>query len=245
MMIVWLLIYLFESAFRNYMIDFFFFSCMSVPKLIEPLLPKIWNLCMIDFAVGGENFSFCHDENESLWWNLIFILLFFYDDKHPFKYEWLLWANMFLCLEANQMPLSWPFLLVLSYFYVCYDPFFMVAHFRWKICCVCKKHEYEAHWKWQIYICRETNVAFGECSRWYGSARNSQKGSAIPVHCFMNDMWILSGFSPLCLLILVKEIQIQEIFMDRQVETECNMNHHLPQLALKNPPCLCGILTCN
>lgn len=113
-----------------------------------------------------------------LWWNLknrhgfLFFFFFCYDDKHPFKYkyEWLLWANMFLCLEANQMPLSWPFLLVLSYFYVCYDPFFMVAHFSRKICCVCKKHKYEAHWKWQIYICRETNVAFGECSRWYGSA---------------------------------------------------------------------------
>lgn len=56
MMIVRLLNYLFESAFRNYMIDFFFFSCMSVPKLIEPLLPKIWNLCMKDFAVGGQFF---------------------------------------------------------------------------------------------------------------------------------------------------------------------------------------------
>lgn len=107
---------------------------------------------MKDFAVGGQFFFvmmkmkiFVVEFKKQTW---IFILFFFcYDDKHPFKYkyEWLLWANMFLCLEANQMPLSWPFLLVLSYFYVCYDPFFMVAHFSRKICCVCKKHKYEAH----------------------------------------------------------------------------------------------------
>lgn len=178
MMIVRLLIYLFESAFRNYMIDFFLLLMHVSSKAYWTLTPKIWNLCMKDFAVGGQFFFLSWWKWKFLWWNLknrhgfLFFFFFCYDDKHPFKYkyEWLLWANMFLCLEANQMPLSWPFLLVLSYFYVCYDPFFMVAHFSRKICCVCKKHKYEAHWKWQIYICRETNVAFGECSRWYGSA---------------------------------------------------------------------------
>lgn len=174
MMIVRLLIYLFESAFRNYMIDFFFSSshACQFQSLLNPYSQNLEfvyeRLCFgrsIFFFLSWWKWNF-------LWWNLknrhgfLFLFSFLLRWQTPLQIQ----IRMASLGKYVFVPLSWPFLLVLSYFYVCYDPFFMVAHFSRKICCVCKKHKYEAHWKWQIYICRETNVAFGECSRWYGSA---------------------------------------------------------------------------
>lgn len=45
-MIVRLLIYLFESAFRNYMIDFFLLLMHVSSKAYWTLTPKIWNFCV-------------------------------------------------------------------------------------------------------------------------------------------------------------------------------------------------------
>lgn len=82
MMIVRLLIYLFESAFRNYMIDFFLLLMHVSSKAYWTLTPKIWNLCMKDFAVGGQFFFvmmkmkiFVVEFKKQTW---IFILFFFF-----------------------------------------------------------------------------------------------------------------------------------------------------------------------
>lgn len=71
------------------------------------------------------------------------------------------------------------------------------------------------------------------------------KGFAIPVHCFMNDVDLLSGSQTLCLLILAKRYSEKvDILMVRQVETERrDTNHHLPQLTL-NPSLPVFAVTC-
>lgn len=71
------------------------------------------------------------------------------------------------------------------------------------------------------------------------------KGFAIPVHCFMNDVDLLSGSQTLCLLILAKRYSEKvDILTVRQVETERrDTNHHLPQLAL-NPSLPVFAVTC-
>lgn len=86
--------------------------------------------------------------------------------------------------------------------------------------------------KSQVYMWKETNVAFLECSIWCGNAVVAnfheetdflKKGSAIPVHCFMNDTWILSGSSTLFAHTSLKRINKKvHIFRNGQVETECN-----------------------
>lgn len=67
-MIVRLLIYLFESAFRNYMIDFFSSHACQFQSLLNPYSQKS-GICVWKTLLWEVNFFFCHDENESLWWN--------------------------------------------------------------------------------------------------------------------------------------------------------------------------------
>lgn len=58
MMIVRLLIYLFESAFRNYMIDFFLLLMHVSSKAYWTLTPKIWNFCVWKTLLWEVNFFF-------------------------------------------------------------------------------------------------------------------------------------------------------------------------------------------
>lgn len=97
--------------------------------------------------------------------------------------------------------------------------------------------------KSQVQVWKETNVAFLECSVWYGSAvanfHNETVKRALPYQCTASwAAWMLSGSLTLCFAhTSLKEITKSGHVRDRQVKTECKrycMNHHLPELAL-NP----------
>lgn len=62
-----------------------------------------------------------------------------------------------------------------------------------------------------LYKHKILDVAFGERVTIVANfkkikkKKREKKGSAVPAHCFMNDVNHLSGSSPLCLIILVKK----------------------------------------